>query len=115
MLTYMKVKNVALIEEVELTLSPKLNIFSGETGAGKSMLIDSIQFAIGNRSLKQMIRKGEDMASVTLCFIDYIGLGIAFLKRNEIEYKQYENDFIPDLSIIDVMMFNSKEDIKKML
>ena len=93
----MKVKNVALIEEVELTLSPKLNIFSGETGAGKSMLIDSIQFAIGNRSLKQMIRKGEDMASVTLCFIDYIGLGIAFLKENEIPFE--ENEIILERSI----------------
>ena len=90
MLTYMKVKNVALIEEVELTLSPKLNIFSGETGAGKSMLIDSIQFAIGNRSSKQMIRKGEDMASVTLCFIDYIGLGLTFLKENEIPFEENE-------------------------
>ena len=90
MLTYMKVKNVALIEEVELTLSPKLNIFSGETGAGKSMLIDSIQFAIGNRSSKQMIRKGEEMASVTLCFIDYIGLGLAFLKENEIPFEENE-------------------------
>ncbi|MBP3886091.1 MAG: DNA repair protein RecN [Cellulosilyticum sp.] len=86
----MKVKNVALIEEVELTLSPKLNIFSGETGAGKSMLIDSIQFAIGNRSSKQMIRKGEEMASVTLCFIDYIGLGLNFLKENEIPFEENE-------------------------
>lgn len=86
----MKVKNIALIEEVELTLSPKLNIFSGETGAGKSMLIDSIQFAIGNRSSKQMIRKGEEMASVTLCFIDYIGFGLTFLKENEIPFEENE-------------------------
>lgn len=97
MLTYMKVKNVALIEEVELTLSPKLNIFSGETGAGKSMLIDSIQFAIGNRSSKQMIRKGEDMASVTLCFIDNLGLGIQFLRENEIPFE--ENEIILERSI----------------
>lgn len=90
MLTYMKVKNVALIEEVELTLSPNLNIFSGETGAGKSMLIDSIQFAIGNRSSKQMIRKGEDMASVTLCFEDKIGLGLAFLEEQAIPYENQE-------------------------
>lgn len=90
MLTYMKVKNVALIEEVELSLSPNLNIFSGETGAGKSMLIDSIQFAIGNRSSKQMIRKGEDMASVTLCFEDELGLGLSYLERNEIPYEERE-------------------------
>lgn len=90
MLTYMKVKNVALIEEVELSLSPNLNIFSGETGAGKSMLIDSIQFAIGNRSSKQMIRKGEDMASVTLCFEDELGLGLSYLESNEIPYEERE-------------------------
>lgn len=86
----MKVKNVALIEEVELSLSPNLNIFSGETGAGKSMLIDSIQFAIGNRSSKQMIRKGEDMASVTLCFEDELGLGLSYLESNEIPYEERE-------------------------
>ena len=90
MLTYMRVKNVALIEEVELSLSPNLNIFSGETGAGKSMLIDSIQFAIGNRSSKQMIRKGEDMASVTLCFEDELGLGLRYLETNEIPYEDKE-------------------------
>ncbi len=86
----MKVKNIALIEEVELTLNPHLNIFSGETGAGKSMLIDSIQFAIGNRSSKQMIRKGEDMASVSLCFEDELGLGITFLEEHAIPYEGNE-------------------------
>lgn len=90
MLTYMKVKNIALIEEVELELSKHLNIFSGETGAGKSMLIDAIQFAIGNRSTKQIIRKGEEMASVTLKFQDNLGLGINFLKNYEIMISGHE-------------------------
>ena len=90
MLTYMKVKNIALIEEVELSLNPHLNIFSGETGAGKSMLIDSIQFAIGNRSSKQMIRKGEEMASVSLCFEDELGLGLTFLEEHAIPYEGKE-------------------------
>lgn len=84
MLTYIKAINIALIEEVELHLDSKLNIFTGETGAGKSMLIDSIQFAIGNRSSKQIIRKGQDMASVTLCFDDEIGMGTHYLKEHEI-------------------------------
>ena len=97
MLTYMKVKNIALIEEVELELSKNLNIFSGETGAGKSMLIDSIQFAIGNRSTKQIIRKGEDMASVTLRFEDEIGLGLAYLKDHEIDFEG--NEIILERSI----------------
>lgn len=90
MLTYIKATNIALIEEVELNLDPKLNIFTGETGAGKSMLIDSIQFAIGNRSSKQIIRKGEDMASVTLCFEDQIGMGIEYLKQHEISVEANE-------------------------
>lgn len=90
MLTYMKVKNIALIEEVELALSKNLNIFSGETGAGKSMLIDAIQFAIGNRSTKQIIRRGEEMGSVTLKFEDEVGLGLAFLKENEIPAESRE-------------------------
>lgn len=86
----MKVKNIALIEEVELELGEKLNIFSGETGAGKSMLIDSIQFAIGNRSSRQMIRRGEEMASVTLKFEDTLGMGIQYLNENEIPFEEHE-------------------------
>jgi len=43
------------------------------------------------------------------------GIGLKFLKTGEIEYQQFKKDFVPNLSIIDVMMFNSKEDIKIML
>lgn len=42
-------------------------------------------------------------------------IDLSFIKMNEIRYKQFDNEFIPNLSIIDVMMFNSKEDIQKML
>lgn len=87
MLTHLIANNIALIEKVELTLSPNLNIFSGETGAGKSMLIDSIQFAIGNRTSKQIIRKGQDCATVELIFCDQIGMGLNFLKKNQIPYE----------------------------
>lgn len=90
MLTYMKAKNIALIEEVELSLDSRLNIFSGETGAGKSMLIDSIQFAIGNRSSKQIIRKGQESASVVLRFEDEMGYALKFLEENEVPYDDKE-------------------------
>ena len=43
------------------------------------------------------------------------GINLNFVKTNEITYKQYNNEFIPFLSIIDVMMFNSKEEVKQML
>ncbi|WP_069998187.1 DNA repair protein RecN [Cellulosilyticum sp. I15G10I2] len=91
MLTHLKASNIALIEQVELTLHPHLNIFSGETGAGKSMLIDSIQFAIGNRTSKQIIRKGQDYALVELIFCDKSGLGLKYLKAHHITC---ENDTI---------------------
>lgn len=86
MLTCLHVRNIALIEEITLELHPHLNIFSGETGAGKSMLIDSIQFAIGNRTSKQIIRKGEQCAYVRLVFEDEKGMGISYLEEQGYPY-----------------------------
>ncbi|ONI38431.1 DNA repair protein RecN [Candidatus Epulonipiscium fishelsonii] len=88
MLVYLQVKNIALIDEVHLNLDSHLNIFSGETGAGKSMLIDSIQFAIGNRTSKQIIRKGEQSAYVKLVFSDQNALW--FLEELGIPYSKKE-------------------------
>ncbi len=90
MLTYLKANNIALIEEVQLSLNPKLNIFSGETGAGKSMLIDSIQFAIGNRTSKHIIRKGQDYAFVILGFKDTVGMALKYLETQGISYENEE-------------------------
>ena len=78
---------MGLIDEVTLELDPRLNIFSGETGAGKSMLIDSIQFAIGNRTSKQMIRKGQQCAYVQLTFLDDKGIGITYIEENGFPYE----------------------------
>ncbi len=88
MLTCLHVRNMGLIDEVTLYLDPQLNIFSGETGAGKSMLIDSIQFAIGNRTSKQMIRKGQQCAYVSLTFKDKKGLGIRYIEENGFPYEK---------------------------
>lgn len=86
MLTCLHVRNIALIEEITLEFHPHLNIFTGETGAGKSMLIDSIQFAIGNRTSKQIIRKGEQCAYVRLTFEDEKGFGISYLEGEGYPY-----------------------------
>lgn len=68
MLISLHVKNLALISETEVTFGEGLNILSGETGAGKSIIIGSINLALGARADKDMIRTGADYALVELVF-----------------------------------------------
>lgn len=68
MLTNLHVKNLALIEEADVEFGPGLNILTGETGAGKSILLGSINLALGKKMTKEMIRDGADSALVELIF-----------------------------------------------
>ncbi len=68
MLESLHVKNLALIEECEIEFSQGLNILTGETGAGKSILLGSVNLALGARCDKSVIRSGCDEASVELVF-----------------------------------------------
>lgn len=68
MLISLHVKNLALISETEVNFGEGLNILSGETGAGKSIIIGSINLALGARADKDMIRTGADYALVELVF-----------------------------------------------
>jgi len=62
------VKNFALIDDVEVNFGSGLNIVTGETGAGKSMLIDALQVALGSRASADFIRTGRDKATVQATF-----------------------------------------------
>ena len=64
MITHLRIQNIALIENIEIEFHAGLNIISGETGAGKSMVIDSLNFILGARPPKDFIRTGCDSASV---------------------------------------------------
>lgn len=68
MLQSLHVKNLALIEETEVEFGRGLNILTGETGAGKSVLIGSVNLALGGRFDKDMLRSGTDSALVELLF-----------------------------------------------
>lgn len=68
MLESIQVKNVALIDEAEIEFEDGLNILTGETGAGKSILLSSVQLALGAKADKNLIRQGAEFASVTLTF-----------------------------------------------
>lgn len=68
MLQRLHVKNLALMEETEVEFVPGLNILTGETGAGKSMLIGSVNLALGAKFEKDMLRKDAESALVELVF-----------------------------------------------
>ena len=68
MLVSLHVKNLALIEEAEVEFGPGLNILSGETGAGKSIIIGSINLALGEKVSKEMLRENAEYALVELTF-----------------------------------------------
>lgn len=68
MLLGLHVKNLALIEEEEISFEDGLNILTGETGAGKSILLGSVNLALGAKADKSLIRTGSDFALVELLF-----------------------------------------------
>ncbi len=68
MLVNLHVKNLAIIDEVEVDFSDQFNVLTGETGAGKSIIIGSINIALGGKVSKDMIRKGAEFALVELVF-----------------------------------------------
>ena len=68
MLSHLHVKNLALIEEIEVEFGPGLNILTGETGAGKSILLGSMQLILGAKTSKNMIRENASYALVELLF-----------------------------------------------
>ena len=68
MLVHLHVKNLALIEDIEVEFGPGLNILTGETGAGKSIILGSVNLALGARYSKDMLRKGAEYGFVELNF-----------------------------------------------
>lgn len=107
MITNLHIKNVALIKNLELDLKEGLNILSGETGAGKSIIIDSLNFVLGERADKSLIRYGEESAEVEAVF--YVGENIAL---QEI-FDEYGIDFESGTVILRrVMSVSGRNDVR---
>src|SRR5208282_5319596 len=64
MLVSLRIKNLALIEDLTWELGPGFNILTGETGAGKSIVIDALSLLLGERADKTLIRTGADACAV---------------------------------------------------
>ncbi len=68
MLSSLKIENIAVIESADISFNIGLNVLTGETGAGKSIIIDSINAILGERTSKELVRTGTNAASVTAFF-----------------------------------------------
>ncbi len=85
MIRSLTIKNIALIDELHIEFDKGLNVLSGETGAGKSILVDSMNLVLGERADKELIRHGREKAYVeALLQIDSSSLSDLFLK-NELD------------------------------
>src|ERR687893_1893952 len=68
MLRYLAIRNLAVIESVSVEFEPSFNILTGETGAGKSILVEAVGLLLGGRASQDLVRTGEDLATVEAIF-----------------------------------------------
>ena len=83
MLRELQIENIAVIEKADVTFEAGLNVLTGETGAGKSIVIDAINAVLGERTNRELIRAGADKAVVTAVFDT--DDAIDWLRENEID------------------------------
>src|SRR6185503_5728393 len=73
MIRYLAIRNLAVIESVTVDFEQSFNILTGETGAGKSILVEAVGLLLGGRATQDLIRTGEDLATVEAIFDDANG------------------------------------------
>ena len=84
MLSLLHIENIAVIESADISFDQGFNVLTGETGAGKSIVIDAISAILGERAYRDMIRTGTNKASVRAVFTDVPQLG--WFEENGVEY-----------------------------
>ena len=87
MLESITIRQIALIDEATIRFHDGMQVLTGETGAGKSIVVDSVNLILGGRADRELIRSGRDRASVEAVFAVRDNPGIkAFMEREEIDY-----------------------------
>jgi DNA repair protein RecN (Recombination protein N) len=76
MLRFLRIRNLAVIEHAEVEFGPGLNVLTGETGAGKSMLVDAVSLLLGARASGDLVRTGETLATIEALFETREGIEI---------------------------------------
>ena len=94
MLRFLGVRNLSVIDHLEVEFEPGLNVLTGETGAGKSVLVEAIGLLVGGRATSDLIRTGESLAVVQAIFEDSDGRDI--IVRREISSQGRSRAFIDD-------------------
>lgn len=93
MLRYLAIRNLAVIESVAVEFEPAFNVLTGETGAGKSILVEAVGLLLGGRAAQDLIRTGEDLATVEAIFEDPDS-GAELIVRREITAQGRSRAFI---------------------
>ncbi len=84
MLTSLHIENIAIIDRLDLEFGSGFSVLTGETGAGKSIIIDSILLLLGNKASKDLIRTGADAGIVSACFCALSGEALSILDANDL-------------------------------
>lgn len=90
MLQSLNIKNFILIDQLELDFHSGFNVITGETGAGKSIILDSILFALGGKLSRDVAKDEEKPSAVSCTFIINSKQIIEFLQENDIEFENHE-------------------------
>src|SRR6187431_1556605 len=91
MLSFLRISNLAVIESVEVEFASGFNVLTGETGAGKSILVEAVGLLLGGRSSADLVRTGEPLASIEAIFDDE---GEELVVRREISAQGRSRAFI---------------------
>jgi DNA repair protein RecN (Recombination protein N) len=91
MLMSLRIDNFAIVEKLELDFQQGMTVFTGETGAGKSIMIDALMLALGGRTDASVIRNGADQCSINACFqVDLDSLPAKWLQEHDLAFNDGE-------------------------
>ncbi|KEA64986.1 DNA repair protein RecN [Marinobacterium lacunae] len=86
MLTLLSIRNYAIVDKLDLELKDGMTVVSGETGAGKSIMLDALGLALGERAQSDSVREGEEKAEISACFdVSALAEARAWLSEQELE------------------------------